>query len=1414
MNELDLFAAAILVANPVERAALLDRECAGRPEMRDRIQQLLEAHARPHSVLDQPAAGPKDYGDGDAATTSHSDRSEQAGQVIAGKYTLVDVVGEGGMGAVWRAKQTAPVKRYVAVKLIKAGMDSKQVVARFEAERQALALMDHPSIAKVLDGGLHDRRPFFVMELVKGVPITEYCDKCRLAPSQRLELFVSVCHAIQHAHQKGIIHRDIKPSNVLVAMYDDKPVVKVIDFGVAKATGGTLTEATFDTGIASVVGTPLYMSPEQATFNNLDIDTRSDVYSLGALLYELLTGSPPFSKNELEKRGLLEILRVVREVEPPRPSTKVSTADALPTLSANRGTEPSKLTNLLRNELDWIVMKALEKDRARRYETANGFAADIQRYLSGEAVTAHPPSAVYRLRKFMRRYRMQVAAAFLLITTLIAGVIGTTWQSIRAERAAREATRALEELRSTAPAFVEQARALAAKEQFPEAMEKLEYAIRLRPEEALYHVAKANLLQCQLRLPEAKAAYETALELNAEESDALAGQKLCEELLAGAIGPDGKLTREGLVTLHLSMQKQQRPAAEIMPVARLLGRENETLLAYWLERMKDLPISADKPLKDRLTLRDDGRLALDLSDTKVSSLAPLTGCPLASLNLMGTTELSSLEQLRGMKLLGLSISQTKLKDLSPLAGMDSLRSLIAVGSQVSDLSPLRGLPLRMVMLNNCPVTDLSPLQGAPIETLHLRETRVVNIEPLRGMPLTELDLTSTPVKDFTPLADLPLKTLHLQQSRLVDLTFLSRLPLQELNLWGCHDARNYAALAELKSLELLVLPNSIDTLPLEEQEAISKLRLNPKLRQLEASITNQMELGATGPAEKFWAEWDKRMQWFAPLRKAGIRFSWRQRSEGDGYSLVIESQPEFRDLSLLSGLKEAPIVGLWVTDCGVTDVAPIRDLPLKVLVLRGNPISDLTSLRSMIRLEHLGVDGTKVTDVGPLADLPSLKWLYTHDCLELRSVAALAKVTSLEEVTLPWSATEVETLRALPHLKWIGCGLGQEFDASGRLRPPSTAEVFWADFERTKRLREWAAGPTVLVRRLRQLPDGMWDLDLSNSSFTDLTPLRDMPIAELWLSDTKVADLSPLKGIKLRKLHLFRTGVTDLRPLEGMPLTFLNLVSTKVQDISPLAGMPLEDVKLDDCNELTDVSPLKQCPTLRQVVLPRRAKDFEFLRSFPYIERLSYDEDDNNGWRASLTAAEFWGVYDRLRKISTECSLPDFDPTRWRYLRDGTYNIDLSHTSLTSLVPLKVLPVSELGIEGTQVSDLTPLEGMPLRNLRIGSTKIVDLRPLANLPLETLNLVGTPITDIQPLAGLPLKRLFLGGCESLTELSPLNEIKSLEQLTLPPNAKEIEFLRSMPQLRRLSFHQDPNHNWDPDKSVEEFWQGWDAKKLR
>jgi WD40 repeat protein len=360
--------------------------------------------------------------------------TETVGTVI-GSYKLVEQIGEGGMGVVWMAEQKEPIHRRVAVKVIKAGIDSRQILARFEAERQALALMDHPNIARVLDAGTTDvGRPYFVMELVKGTPVTQYCDDKQLCVRERLALFGDVCRAVQHAHQKGVIHRDLKPSNILVAPFDPGApgVVKVIDFGVAKATGQGLTEATLFTGFGAVIGTLEYMSPEQAEINQPDIDTRSDIYSLGVLMYELLTGSPPFTRTELENAGMLEMLRVIREKEPSKPSTKLSMAEGLPSLAANRGTEPAKLTKLVRGELDWIVMKCLEKDRNRRYETANSLAMDIHRYLCNEPVQACPPSARYRLHKFVRRNWAGLIAAGLVLFALVLGIVGASIGMMRA----------------------------------------------------------------------------------------------------------------------------------------------------------------------------------------------------------------------------------------------------------------------------------------------------------------------------------------------------------------------------------------------------------------------------------------------------------------------------------------------------------------------------------------------------------------------------------------------------------------------------------------------------------------------------------------------------------------------------------------------------------------------------------------------------------------------------------------------------------------------------------------------------------------------------------------------------------------------------------------------------------------------
>jgi serine/threonine protein kinase/Flp pilus assembly protein TadD len=428
---IEIFTEAIQL--PVEeRAGFLDRACGGDAALRQKIEALLRSNERAAGFLEQPAGTILEGGVKAAV-------GEKPGDSV-GRYKLLRQIGEGGCGVVFMAEQEEPVRRLVALKVIKPGMDTKSVIARFEAERQALALMNHPNIAQVFDAGATaSGRPYFVMELVEGVKITEYCDQHSLRIPARLELFARICDAIQHAHQKGIIHRDIKPSNILVTLHDGVPVPKVIDFGIAKATTGQqLTDKTIFTALEMLIGTPAYMSPEQAALTSGDVDTRTDIYSLGVLLYELLTGTTPFDTRELLKAGLDEVRRVIRNEEPVRPSTRLSTmigAD-LVNISKHHGAEAPKLIREMRGDLDWIVMKSLEKDRARRYATANGLAMDITRYLSGDTVSARPPGQLYKLRKLVLRHKLGFAAFAIVMASLIAGLSVTTWSLAREKQEA------------------------------------------------------------------------------------------------------------------------------------------------------------------------------------------------------------------------------------------------------------------------------------------------------------------------------------------------------------------------------------------------------------------------------------------------------------------------------------------------------------------------------------------------------------------------------------------------------------------------------------------------------------------------------------------------------------------------------------------------------------------------------------------------------------------------------------------------------------------------------------------------------------------------------------------------------------------------------------------------------------------
>lgn len=513
-SEQTIFIEAIDLDDAEERRRYLDEACGDDKALRRNVEALLDASDDDDNPLDNP---PVAFTDALDQASSH----EQWIGTQIGDFRLMEQIGEGGFGLVFVAQQDQPVRRRVALKIVKPGMGTKEVIARFEAERQAVAMMDHPNIAAVFDAGVSDDgSPFFAMELVRGVTITEFADAHRLTIQGRLEIFSDVCKAVHHAHQKAVIHRDIKPSNVLVTLHDDRPVVKVIDFGVAKAIGQSLTDKTIYTRFFSMLGTPMYMSPEQAEMNGLDVDIRSDIYSLGVLLYELLSGTTPIDRNRLDSAGLDELRRIIREEEPPSPSRRLSTlGPQITTVSASRQAEPSRLTSTLRGDLDWIVMKSLEKDRNRRYDSAMALAADLRRYMQHEPIEARPPSTWYRLTRFASRYRVALGTAALVLLSLLGGLVASLWQMQRVadERDQKEA--ALKEIElfskrvTRANELVASAESLAQASQIEAAREVFDKAVTQQTSYYLPYVSRGQFFARQFQLDESADDFAIALTL-------------------------------------------------------------------------------------------------------------------------------------------------------------------------------------------------------------------------------------------------------------------------------------------------------------------------------------------------------------------------------------------------------------------------------------------------------------------------------------------------------------------------------------------------------------------------------------------------------------------------------------------------------------------------------------------------------------------------------------------------------------------------------------------------------------------------------------------------------------------------------------------------------------------------------------
>ena len=875
-REQAVFAEALQRDSLEVRAAYLEGACGTDTALRRRVDALLRAVESAGDFLEQP---PEGLGGGSDSPSLVSQLSEKPGTRI-GRYKLLEKIGEGGCGVVYMAEQEEPVRRRVALKVIKLGMDTRSVIARFEAERQALAMMDHPNIAKVFDGGATQTgRPYFVMELVRGMRITEFCDEARLSTEARLGLFVQVCQAVQHAHQKGIIHRDLKPSNILVTVNDGVPVPKVIDFGIAKATGERLTDKTLFTQFHSFIGTPAYTSPEQAELSSVDIDTRTDIYSLGVLLYELLTGRTPFDGEELLRSGLDEMRRIIRETDPPRPSTRLThlvAADkggrvaprapgapgvevASPAIGVRGATRPTKeLISAVRGDLDWIVMKCLEKDRARRYETANGIAADVRRHLESEPILARPPSRLYRFRKLVRRNRVTFTAIAAVALTLLAGLTVSTWQAIRAQRGEARANTALADLRASAPAYAAQARGLAARGQFAEAIEKLDYAIQLRPDSTEYLLAKGNLLECQLQFAEAAPVYGAALRLDPGDIRAQTNFTLCEQLrsLDRAQVPQWNDTLAGL---YVVMTREQRPEAEMKRISGLV-------LDYASKRLGALEIFAGHSIEARLALFPYGLLDLDLNGTPIVDLSLLQGLPLGRVNVAGTA-VTDLRPLKSLPVKALNIAGTRTINLEPLRGMQTIVSLSLEYSDITNLSPLQGLPVRWLNLTGTRVADLSPLRGMPLGVLRLRNTPVADLTPLAGMPLVELDCTSIPAMDFSALADCPALTslflshtavkelevlrgcklviLRIDQTAVRDLSPLAGMPLHTIRFFDT-DVTDVTPLLQCPTLQDIGLSRGVRNVAL--------LRALPNLRRI--SYDRDDRGGPAQTAAEFWKAWD------------------------------------------------------------------------------------------------------------------------------------------------------------------------------------------------------------------------------------------------------------------------------------------------------------------------------------------------------------------------------------------------------------------------------------------------------------------------------------------------------------------------------------------------------------------------------
>ena len=867
------------------------------------------------------------------------------------------------------------------------------------------------------------------------------------------------------------------------------------------------------------------MSPEQAETTTLDIDTRSDVYSLGVLLYELLTGSTPFGRETIDNNSLETIRRIIKTNEPKRPSTALGTlgAEALRTVAHHRHIEPPRLIGALKRDLDWIVMRAIEKDRNRRYDSASALAADIARHLRAEPVIARPPTIGYRTRRLVMRNKTAFLTTGIVAATLVVATVVSVTQAIRANTA-------LNDLRATAPAFAAQASELANQELFDAAIEKLGYAIRLQPDSAEFHLSRADILQALGRLDDAAKDYRGALAASPGNQRAAANVALCDKLIASPRQADGSPSRESLAKLLAAMSAERRPAAAMMLVAKRIGRENDIALEYWRTRLHSLPNPTDKPITARLTARKDGLLELDLRGTGISDLSPLVGMPLGNLNLSGCSEVRNIEPLRGMPFVYLSLERTAVTNLAPLATMTTLTSLNLSHTPASDLGPLANLPLSWLQLAHSEARDLTPLSKLPIEYLDLEGARGVgSLAPLANMPLDVLNCAYINVTDFTPLAKLPLRKLWLQGCTVGDLAFLRTLPLETLVLIKAATATNFAVLPNIQTLKELALPNDIEKLPDTELDAIEKLRKHPALNRLSSRLPEGSVPAAAQTPAAFWSEWDRDISWQRTLRKMAIAARTSRQPDGTWHVTVWE-QPTITDLSIFKG---ANISLLDISLCSkISDLRPLVGLPLKVLRFPHTKVTDLSPLREM-QLEELWIAETPIADLTPLSGL-TLRRIFMDKCKLPLDLTPLASIATLEELILPEHPISIEKLRTLERLRHLG------FNYNGKTGKPSrTAAEFWKEWDSFT----WLPALQGIDFTIAQLPDAITTLIIHDAAFDGLPVLAKSKLTGLDIRKTSVTDLAPLAEMTTLRHLMFPLGAKNITTLHSLPS--LERISTR-----------------------------------------------------------------------------------------------------------------------------------------------------------------------------------------------------------------------------------------------------------------------------